>query len=223
MLLSARPLVASALAVVLLLAPSAFAFDTPLSDEAVREAYFLGQRHDGSYARLLGKYTKFLPPPKTGPYISSIAFYTPFVQLVRHSDRNIGSYSAQQAQLDHHSQGEEIVQIFVEIRLTESYGRVIRTSESSRSNSPSALIPRPHDFWKDFHVRIYDGDEELTPADSRGHANSSCGRGGPCILTGATLEFDLPATTFTFDTATIDVTPPEGDPVSVDFDLSSLR
>lgn len=207
----------------LLLPTSSFAFTTPLSDEAVREAYFLGQRHDGSYPRLLEKYTKFLPPPKTGPYISSIAFHTPFVQLVHHSDLNIGSYSAQQAQLDHRSQGEEIVQIFVEIQLTDSYGRVIPTSENSRSNSPSAFVLRPHDFWKDFRVRIYDGDEELAPADSHGHANSSCGRRGPCILTGATLEFDFLASAFTSDTPTIDVTPPEGDPVSVDFDLSSLR
>ncbi len=219
---SFRPLLALFTAALLLPAPCS-AFNTPLSEEAVREAYFLGQRHDGSYPRLLEMYTKFLPPPKTGPYISSIAFYTPFVQLVRQSDRNIGSYSAQQAQLDHRSQGQEIVQIFVEIQLTDSYGRVIPISENSRSNSPSAFVLRPHDFWKDFHVRIYDGDEELTPADSHGHANSSCGRGGPCILTGATLEFDFLAVAFTSDTATIEVIPPEGDPVSVEFDLSSLR
>src|SRR5947207_1287097 len=34
----------------------AFALDAPLSDEAVREAYFLGQRHDASF---LGNYIKF--------------------------------------------------------------------------------------------------------------------------------------------------------------------
>jgi hypothetical protein len=35
------------------------------------------------------------------------------------------------------------------------------------------------------------------------------------------LEF--PADAFTSDTSTIQVTPPEGDPVSVDFDLTRLR
>ena len=58
----------------LLLAPPSLAFLMPLPDQAVREAYFLGQRHDGTYPRLLQKYTKFLPPPKTGPYMSFIAF-----------------------------------------------------------------------------------------------------------------------------------------------------
>ncbi len=42
---SARP-IATVLIAATLLTPSSFAFDTPLSDQAVREAYFLGQRHD---------------------------------------------------------------------------------------------------------------------------------------------------------------------------------
>jgi hypothetical protein len=43
------------------------------------------------------------------------------------------------------------------------------------------------------------------------------------MLIGATLEFDFPADAFTSGTAAIQVTPPEGDPVSVDFDLTRLR
>src|SRR6266576_5968495 len=98
------------LATVLLIAPPSLAFKTPLSSEAVREAYFLGQRHDGTYQRLLGKYTKFLPRPKNGPYISSVALNTPFLQMVAHSDGYIGNYSAQQAQIDYRKKGEETVQ-----------------------------------------------------------------------------------------------------------------
>ena len=83
MFFSARP-IASVLVAAMLLTPSSFAFDTPLSDQAVREAYFLGQRHDASF---LSNYIKFLPPPKTGPFIPSITFLTPFVQLAQLSDR----------------------------------------------------------------------------------------------------------------------------------------
>ena len=215
--------IASVLTTALLLAPVSLAFDTPLSDQAVREAYFLGQRHDGTFVRLLEKYTKSLPPPKTGPYISSIAFYTPFIQSVHFSDRFVGNYSAQQAALDHRRQGAEIVQIFVEIQLTDSYGQFLPPPANSRSNSPAALIPRPQDFWRDFQSLIYDSDKELTPIGTHGHANYSCGDNGPCILTGATLEFDFPAGAFTSDSAAIDVVPPEGDPVSADFDLASFR
>ena len=219
MLLNPTRTVAAAFAAALFLIPSSLALDTPLSDQAVREAYFLGQRHDASF---LSNYIKFLPSPKTGPFIPSITFLTPFVQLAQLSDRHLGSYSAQQARLDHLGQ-KEVVEIIIEIRLTPSYGAFIAPPSSSRSSSPSAFSPRPSDFWKDFHVQVYDGDQLLSPSDSDGHANYSCGRRGPCIMTGATLEFEFPADAFTSNFATIQVDPPEGDSISVDYDLMHLR
>jgi len=80
----------SVLLVTLLVAAPSFAIQSPLSDEAVREAYFLGQRHDGTYARMLDQYSKHLPAPKSGPYISSVMFLTPFAQLVHFSDVFVG-------------------------------------------------------------------------------------------------------------------------------------
>jgi len=205
--------------VVLCVALTASAFDNPLSDEAVREAYFLGQRHDASF---LTNYIKFLPLPKTGPHISSVTFLTPFAQLTQSSSNYVGNYSAQQARLDHLGQ-EEIVEIIVEIRLTPSYGTFISSPLSSRSSSPPDFTPRSSLFWKDFHVQIYDGDQSLSPADFDGHANHSCGSRGPCVMTGAALKFEFPADAFTSDSATIHIDPPEGDPVSVEFDLTRLR
>lgn len=209
----------------LLFVPFSSAFQSPLSEQLVREAYFLGQRHDGAYGRLLGKYVKFLPAPQTGPYISSVTFSTPFLQMVAYADKYFGNYSAQQAQIDYRKKGEEFVEVSVEIQLTESYGQMMPASTNSASKSPSSLVPRPHDFWKAFDVRIYNEDQELIPADSHGHANSRCGRyGGNCFLIGATLQNDFPASDFNSDTTVkIVVTPPEGDLVSVDFDLWSLR
>jgi hypothetical protein len=197
-------------------------FYTPLSDQAIREAYFLGQRHDGTYPSILGKYIKNLPPPKSGPYISSVTFLTPFIQLVEYSDGYIGNYSAQKALHDHRGQ-EEFVLIFVEIQLTDSYGRLIPPPPNWLSRSPQALVPRPSDFWRDFQVQIYDGGKLLTPYDFHGRSTYNCGRRGPCTITGATLEFDFRAEAFVSDSAAIQVIPPEGDPVSVDFDLDHLR
>jgi hypothetical protein len=197
----------------------ASAFDVPLSDEAVREAYFLGQRHDASF---LSNYIKFLPLPRTGPHISSVTFLTPFAQSAQFSSNYVGNYSAQQARLDHLGR-KETVEITVEIQLTLSYGAFISSPSSSRSSSPSVLAPRSSEFWKDFHVQIYDGDQQLSPSDFHGHANYSCGRRGPCVMTGATLKLEFPADAFTSDATTVHIDPPEGDPVSVDFDLIRLR
>jgi hypothetical protein len=203
--------------------PPACAFDTILSDESIREAYFFGQRHDGTVPRLLDKYTRHLPPPHTGPYISSVAFFTPFVQLALFSDGYIGNYSAQRARLDHQGQ-QDFVKIFIHIQLTASYGRFIENPAPGTTASSPPLIRRPYDFWKDFRVQVSSGNQLLQPASLQGKAESACGRrGGSCILTGAVIEIELPAESFSSDSATILVAPPEGDPVSVEFDLASLR
>jgi hypothetical protein len=193
-------------------------FQSPLSDQSVREAYFLGERHDLSF---LGKYTKFLPLPKAGPHIASVTFLTPFAQLTEASFRHVGSYSAQQARLDHLNQ-QESVKITVEVLLTPSYGALIANLDRRSSSSP-ALIPRPYDFWKDFRVQVYDGSQLLSPVASGGHGTYRCGRYGHCSLIGATLELEFPGEAFTSDSATVLVFPPEGEHVTVDFNLSSLR
>jgi hypothetical protein len=205
----------------LLLSTPALAYETPLSDQAVREAYFLGQRRDDSMAAFLNKYTKFLPAPKSGPHIDSVTFLTPFALLVQYSSRR-SNYSAQQAARDHKEQ-DETVEISIDILLTPSYGPLVSKPTGSRSGSPTGVQPRSPEFWRAFKFRIFDGQEEITTDDVTGEPTYlNCGEAG-CDLTGAIVHMRFPAIAFTSDTATIDITPPEGEPVSVDFDLSSLR
>src|SRR5260370_31307473 len=153
----------SILLVALLVSPAFFAFKSPLPDEAVRDADFLGHRHDGSFAHLLDKCSKRLPPPKSGPHISAITFLTPFAQLVRFSESYAGNYSAQQAELDHSAQ-EEIVEISVEILFTPSYGAVLFLPTGSRSGSPQGYRLRSYDFWKAVQARVFEADQERIPA-----------------------------------------------------------
>src|SRR5260370_1660017 len=148
----ARP-IASAFIAATLLTPSSFAFDTPLSDQAVREAYFLGQRRDETMATFLNKYTKFLPAPKTGPDVASITVFTPFALLVRQSSRHTSGYSAQQAALDHRDQ-PQFVRILVQIQLTNSYAAYIVRPTASPSVSPNGFVPRPYHFPKDSNVHV---------------------------------------------------------------------
>ena len=214
----------SVLAAAMLLPPSSFAFQSPLSDEAVREAYFLGQRHDATFAHFLDQYTQHLPAPETGPYISSVTFFTPFALLVQRSGQQTSGYSAQQAELDHRGQLES-VKVIVQILLTDSYGALIPRPTGSRSGSPVGYVPRPYDFWKDFEVRVFgdDSDKAVRPFSSSGRPNYLCSDDGGCALSGATLEFEFPAEAFSSASATIQIDPPEGDEVVLDLDTSSLR
>jgi hypothetical protein len=201
-----------------LLVPSALAFDCPLSSEAIREAYFRGQHHDDSY---LNAYTKVLAPPKTGPYISSMQFLTPFAQLIRLSSQHSTGYSAQQAELDHRGQ-QETVTMVIEIQLTDSYGPLLPQPAPPRSSSSTGYQLRSPDFWRDFEVHVFRSEKEIEPTGLHGAPTYHCSDGG-CTLSGAIITLHVPAKAFDSDSATIAITPPEGDPVAVDFDLMRLR
>ena len=206
---------------VLIFAPSSNAFDSPLSDTAVREAYFLGQRHDDSLGKLLDKHVFYLQPPKTGPYIQSVSFLTPYVLTALYSSQQVSIYSAQQAQLDH-LKNPEVVRVTAQISLTDSYGPYISAPTGPDSHSLKGIIMRPSDFWRDFRVRVFQKDQMVIPTIANGDPHYQCTEDA-CVLSGATLTFEYPAAAFTDTSATIQIDPPEGDPVVVDFDLTSFR
>jgi hypothetical protein len=212
---------ALALTAILILASSSSAFDSPLSDTAVREAYFLGQRHDDSLGKLMDKYVLYLQPPKTGPYIQSVSFLTPYVLTALNSSQQASIYSAQQAQLDH-LKNPEVVRVTAQISLTDSYGPYISAPTGPDPHSLKGIIMRPSDFWRDFRVRVFQKDQMVIPTIANGDPHYQCNESG-CILSGATLTFEYPADAFTDTSASIQIDPPEGDPVVVDFDLTSFR
>jgi hypothetical protein len=206
------------------------AFDTPLSDTAVRQAYFMGQRRDETYGRFLDSYYKHLPPPKRGPYISSVGFLTPYALLTQFSNQQPYGYSAQQAELDHRGM-VETVKILVEIQLTDSYPAMLRNSNGRTSGTPWNRIQRPSDFWRDFQIQTISDGKPLSPFIYTADPNYICGDsdlrglaiGEYCTLVGATVRMEILASDFGADSAEIRVVPPEGEQVVVDFDLSSLR
>jgi hypothetical protein len=217
---SSRPFLAVLLAL-LVISPESFAFNSPLSDEAIREAYFLGQRRDESTARFLAKYKQPLAAPKTGPYIASVELLTPFARAVLRSSQQTMGYSAQQAEAEYREK-EETVAMTIEVLLTNSYGPLIARPTSQRSGSPVGYAFRSPDFWQDIQSQVRVGDEIVKPAHFSGEPNYMCGEDG-CQLTGATLRFEFPAGAFNSDAATVQVSPPEGPEVVVDFDLNALR
>ena len=205
----------------LLLCQPLFAFQTPLSDTAVREAYFLGQRHDQSVSDFFAKYAKTLPAPQYGPYISTVRFLTPYAQVVSLSGNKTGGYSAQQAERDHHADAETVV-VSVDIYLTDSYGPFLAARTDSRSGSRASLTPRSSDFWRDFDVSVSSDSRTLSQQHTSGQPIYNCSESG-CSLVGATVTLTFAASKFPPDSVTVNVVPPEGDEVNVDFDLTSFR
>jgi hypothetical protein len=208
-------------AVGLLVPPDSLAFNLPLSDEAVRDAYFLGQRHDETTARFLAKYKQHLPAPETGPYIASVELLTPFALEVLLSSEQTMGYSAQQAEARHRGK-EERVAMNIEVLLTGSYGPLLARPTGERSGSPIGYEFRSGSFWREIEVQVTVDDKVVKPDQVRGEPTYLCNEGG-CQLTGAIIRLEFPAAALDSNTATVQLTPPEGPDVWVDFDLTALR
>jgi len=213
--------VASLLAAALLLASSAFAFSTPLSDEAVREAYFLGQRRDEKTAEFLEKYRRHFPIPESGPWISTAELFTPYAEMVELSQRSF-NYSAQTAAKDYREH-RNIVRVTVTVEFTGSYGFLIEQDVKQRSGSTKGFAFRSPEFWKDFTYRLFDGDAVVEPLDVQGRPTFRSGDNSGA-MTGATvvLLYDVEKISSSVDTAIV-VDTPDGQQAVATFDLASLR
>jgi hypothetical protein len=246
----ARPFTA-VLAATLLLAPSTFAFDTPLSDEAVREAYFLGQRNDQSTLSFFNSYLRLLPKPDTGAFIAEVEVYTPYVQVVETSRRRSVGYSAQQAAKDYRGLKNRI---FVRIRIdfTPTYGNLelYRSERADRDDSDDSAPSA--DFSNDFRVGLSQKDKwveplriiiqptntpntghyAFTPPDlvgysyfssSSGPAYAYSGSHSANCLTGWLVWLEYSARDVASDDSQVEVFTTDGQHVIVPFDLSQLR
>ncbi len=213
--------VASLLAAALLLASSAFAFSTPLSDEAVREAYFLGQRRDERTAEFLEKYRRHFPIPESGPWISTAELFTPYAEMVELSQRSF-NYSAQTAAKDYREH-KDTVRVTVTVEFTSSYGSLIEQDVEQRSGSTKGFAFRSPEFWKDFTYRLFDGDAVVEPLDVQGRPTFRSGDNSGS-MTGATvvLLYDVEKISSSVDTAIV-VDTPDGQQAVATFDLASLR
>lgn len=216
-----RPL-AAAVTAALLISPSAFAFDTPLSDQAVREAYFLGQRRDEKTAEFLEKYRRHLPVPESGPWVSTVEMFTPYAEAVELSRQRSVGYSAQDAAQDYRKNAAYI-RVTITIEFTNTYGELIQEKTNQRSGSPNAFSVRPSSFWKDFSYRLFDGDDGVEPLEMRGSATFRT-VDDSTVMTGAqiVLLYDAEKISSTADAAVV-VDIPDQPQVVAPFDLATLR
>jgi hypothetical protein len=217
----ARP-IASILVALILSTPSSFAFDIPLSDHAVREAYFLGQRRDEKTAEFLDKYRRHLPVPESGPWISTVEVFTPYAEAVELSRQRSFGYSAQDAAGDYRRLGDR-VRVTITIEFTGAYGPLSQEKTSARSDSPNGFSLRSPGFWKDFTYRLFDGDDLVEPIEMHGNATFRT-VGDGTEMTGAqiVLVYDAEKISSSSDAAIV-VDIADHPQVVATFDLATLR
>ena len=212
-----RPAIAI-LATALLVSFAVFAYEVPLSDEAVREAYFLGQRRDDTTARLLEEYRRYFPVPKTGAHVYAVELFTPYALAVDAASRHNLNYSAQQAVQDYRLRGDS-VRVGVYIRYTSTYGpRGMRKPNDASSQG---------DGREEFQVRLIQDGKAIDSQNLRyegTHVSFGGGRGGGGSRpTGFIVWQEYATSNVTSSEVTVEVDTPDGQHVSAPFDLSRLR
>jgi hypothetical protein len=203
----------------LLLATSSFAFDVSLSEEAVREAYFLGQRNDENTAQMLAPYTRHLALPEKGPYVSEIGLFTPYFQVINVSRQRTGYYSAQEAQHDYRERGDTIL-VLVRIEFTATYGYAQAVASANDVAKEQGISLQPQDFWKDFCLGLSQEGKWIEPRTERAEAVYDRGDGG---LGGAVVWLEFDAHDVGSTDACVEVETPDGQHLVATFDLSRLR
>ncbi len=217
-----RPLPLLLLAFALAL-PPLLAYDTDLSDTAVREAYFLGQRNDEKTRAFFEPYTRHLPLPKSGPYVSEIHLLTPLAQVVKVSSRTTGGYSAQQAQLDYRERGDSLL-LEVHIEFTPTYNQIDAVRPSGKNGAEKGIVMRTEDFWQNFRYGIKQKEDWIDPRSMHGEPEySRDDRYGNNGLIGAWVYLDYDAPNVPSDDTEVHVFTPDGQDVSVTFDLLKLH
>jgi hypothetical protein len=214
-----------ALLSVLVVYPQAVsAFESPLSESAVREAYFLGQRNDQKTSDLLKLYTASLPLPDKGPYISEIRLLTPYAQVVTLSSQKTVGYSAQQAASDYHGRGDTLLlQVRIEFTPTFTYEDAVRTASDTGGELNRYL--EPEDFWQAFRFKLSQNNKSFEPRDV--HADPlyaiSAPRDSSQTLQGAIVWLEFDASQFESQPTNVEVITPATEKVSAKFDLATLR
>lgn len=204
-----RPTLGIALAAVFA-AQTTFAFEYPLSPEAIREAYFLVIASQDKQTEFFQKYKHYLPKPESGPYVSLIDVKTPFGCLVDELATRGPNYHADDAEKDYLGK-PGCFRVHVGINFTQDY---------PPPGFSKAALP---DLWKKFEVHLKQR-AEVEPQSIHGEPIYYSDDSGAYGVIGANinLEYNLKKID-AGGLTTIDVDTPDGQVIETTFNLSQLR
>jgi hypothetical protein len=177
-----------------------FGYDHPLTDEVVRDAYFLGQDLDRSND-FFARYTQALPVPDSGPQVAEIELLTPYAQVVQVSHEHPMGYSAQQAAADYKKRGD-FIQVRVKVLFTPTYTGA-------------------DDFWRGVSVGLVQKKHMAATGVSAQLLYTSDPDGYSWVI-GANVFVEFSVAGVGSDSVDVAVVPPGGAGVRATFDLGRL-
>jgi hypothetical protein len=214
----------SILAVALLVWPLSDVVGATLTDEAVREAYFLGQRNDEKTARFLETYRRRLPMPQSGLYVSEIELFTPYAETVDLSRQRTFGYTAQQAAQEYRDRGD-VFRLRVRVFFTDTYSQHTYAQAATQKDGQGKKIGQyaraRSGGWQGFQVQLWQKDKLIEPLEIpgipvfRGYTNEGASYGFDVVLHYDGDDIDA-------DDAQVVVLTPDGQRIVAEFDFAEL-
>lgn len=179
------------------LALSTFAYDQPLSESSIREAYFLGTREGGLKSDFLAQYDRWIPQLKVGTCTSKASIETPFLQVAEYASKSL-NYSAQDAVKDFYGKPA----VFL-LHLNICY-----------------LLNAPPNAIK---VKIIQRKREIVPLSLHSSPYQEPSDTGYLLPNGEQISAELIPGKIASSDLTILIDTPNGQQAETEFDLRSLR
>lgn len=199
------------------------AYERPLVDASVREAWILGQRNDQATAAFRAPYIKQMDPTPSGRHIAEIEVLTPFALVVDTSRQRLSAYSEQQAAQDYHQQGDKVV-VRVLLMLPSAYPKQESGPRAVSSTAKQKAALRPENFWQNFRFNVMQHGNILASRSIQNQpVYSAATKDAPSVLDGATVLLDYDAKDVASEPLTVEVVTPDAKSITATFDLQNLR
>ncbi|MFZ3214450.1 MAG: hypothetical protein WA192_00140 [Candidatus Acidiferrales bacterium] len=217
-----KPAAPSGLAVLLgtfvilaLIALPALAYQYPLSDSDIRNAYLLGYAKDLNTTTFFAQYVCQFPTPESGPHVATITLKTPYAQVAELGQSAVNS-DVQGAEEEFANKKFSLL-VRVEVDLTATYPA---PAVSNPVNSGS-LVP---DFQQDFKIQLIQDGKKIGAQSTRVYLLTSEGFSRAAQVSGAILELKYdPDNVKPDEGVTVKVHTPDDQRLKATFDLSQLR
>jgi hypothetical protein len=164
--------------------------------------------------------------PKSGLYVSEVELFTPYAETVDLSRQRSLGYSAQQATQEYRDRGD-VFRLRVRVFFTDTYSQRTYAQEATqkpRGNSKRQLDARTRSSgcWQGFTVQLWQKDRLIEPLELPGiPVFRGYTVGGAFYGFDVVLHYD--GEDVASDDAQVVVLAPDGQRVTVPFDLSRLR
>lgn len=198
------------IAALFLSAPASPAYHYPLHSEAIRNAYFLGERNNFQTTDCLLQYIHRFTGVQTGDYfVSHIAIATPYQQIVLRGQRDTPGDSEVRTETDLQAQPEKFV-VEVQVELNDAYADHVRRS-----------VVSPPDFSRQVSIRVSQGSDITPLTTTRRAVYTSMGR--TSVFVGWLLKLQFDPAKVSSAPLRVSVKAPDGKVHETEFDMAKIQ